>query len=89
MEFCLIMHQNFAEGLTKKNQTSPIERLPFFKGFQSKGKAIIDIKILEKWLIENQGVELLSEEDEEDRKRAYEELKRGEAIDLRQAIKKW
>jgi hypothetical protein len=72
-----------------ENQASPIERLPFFKGFHSEGKAIIDVKILDEWLIKNQGIELLSEEDEEDRKRAYEELKSGKSIDLREAIKKW
>ncbi len=72
-----------------ENMISPIERLPFFKGFHSKGKAIVDVKVLEEWLTRNQGIELLSKEDERDRKQAYEELEKGAALDLREAMDKW
>ena len=72
-----------------ENMISPIEKLPFFKGFHSKGKAIVDVKVLEEWLTKNKGIELLSEEDERDRGQAFEELERDEALDLREALKKW
>ena len=72
-----------------ESQIIPIERLPFFKGFHSKGQAIVDVKILESWLTENQGIALLSKEDEQDRKRAYEELEKGESMDLLEVMKKW
>jgi len=34
-------------------------------------------------------LEVLSSEDELDRREAYEELKRGETLNLREAIKNW
>ncbi|MEW6665074.1 MAG: hypothetical protein AB1512_07625 [Thermodesulfobacteriota bacterium] len=67
----------------------PIEGLPFFEGFQEAGKAIVDVKRFEKWLEEAQGVELMSPEDEVDRANAYDELKSGKALDLREAMKEW
>jgi len=34
-------------------------------------------------------VDLLTDEDAQDRKQAFEELKNGEALDLREAMKEW
>ena len=67
----------------------PIEGLPFFEGFHETGKAIVDVKRFETWLEEAQGVELMSPEDEADRDKAFNELKRGKALDLREAMKEW
>ena len=66
-----------------------IEGLPFFEGFHGTGKAIVDVKRFERWLEEAQGVELMSPEDEADRAKAYDEMKRGKALDLREAMKEW
>jgi len=66
-----------------------IEGLPFFEGFHGAGKAIVDVRRFEKWLEASQGVELMSPEDEADRAKAYDEMERGNAIDLREAMKEW
>ena len=65
-----------------------IEEFPFFRTFQGEDKAVIDVKAFEKWIRELD-IDLLSEEDKKDRKEAYEELERGEAIDLKEAMKEW
>jgi hypothetical protein len=64
-----------------------IETFPFFKGYYGQGKAIIDIVLLEKWLNEN--YEIMSDDDESDRKSAYEELERGESLNLKEAMNEW
>ena len=67
---------------------SGIEESPFFRTLQGKHRAVIDVKAFEKWL--NQlDVDLLTEEDMEDRKQAFEEFGKGEALDLREAMKEW
>jgi hypothetical protein len=66
-----------------------IEKLPFFEGFYGKGKAIVDIKSFEEWLNETQGSEFLNDEDEIDRREAFEELEKGESLDLLEATKEW
>ncbi len=63
-----------------------IEKMPFFVTFHSKNKAIIDIKAFEKWIYD---AEFLSWENERDRKQAFEELERGEALDLSEVMKEW
>ena len=65
-----------------------IEEFPFFRTYKDKDKAIIDIKAFEKWISELD-VDLLTEEDRRDREQAFEELKKGEALDLKEAIKEW
>ena len=72
-----------------EKHSAPIEGLPFFEGFQGAGKAIVDVKRFEQWLEESQGIELMSSEDEADRAKAYDELSKGKALDLREAIKEW
>ena len=67
---------------------SRIEEFPFFKTLQGKDRAIIDVKAFEDWL-KDLDVDLLTEEDMKDRKQAFEELAKGEALDLREAMKKW
>ncbi len=67
----------------------PIEELPFFEGFHGAGKAIVDVKKFEQWLEEAQAIEMMSPQDEEDRKKAYDELEKGKALDLREAMKEW
>ena len=67
---------------------SRIEEFPFFRTLQGKDKAVIDVKAFEKWLNELD-VDLLTDEDAQDRKQAFEELKNGEALDLREAMKEW
>jgi len=66
-----------------------IEKLPFFEGFSEPGKAIVNVAILEQWLSENPLFEVMTEQDEIDRKGAYEELAAGSALDLRKAIDSW
>ncbi|MBW1998916.1 MAG: hypothetical protein JRJ29_13255 [Deltaproteobacteria bacterium] len=67
---------------------SRIEQFPFFKTFQDKENAVIDVKAFENWIRELD-IDLLTEEDEADRKEAFEELAKGEAINLRKAMKEW
>jgi erythromycin esterase-like protein len=69
--------------------TIHIEDMPFFEAHHAKGKAIIDLEAFERWLVETQGFDLLSTEDELDRAQAFKELKRGEALDLREAMEEW
>lgn len=64
-----------------------IEAFPFFKGYYGPDKAIVDIVLLEKWLSEN--YEIMSDDDESDRKTAYEELERGDALNLKETINEW
>ncbi|MBW1930964.1 MAG: hypothetical protein JRH08_15860 [Deltaproteobacteria bacterium] len=67
---------------------SRIEEFPFFRTLQGKDRAIIDVKAFEDWL-KDLDIDLLTEEDMKDRKQAFEELGKGEALDLREAIKEW
>ena len=67
---------------------SRIEEFPFFRTLQGRDRAVIDVEAFEKWLNELD-IDLLTEEDMEDRKEAFEELGRGEALDLREAMKEW
>jgi len=67
---------------------SRIEGFPFFRTLQGKDKAVIDVKAFEKWLNELD-IDLLTDEDAQDRKQAFEELKNGEALDLQEAMKEW
>jgi len=64
-----------------------IEKLPFFKGYHGQGKAVVDIALLEKWINEN--YEIITEEDDSDRKSAYEELESGKSLDLKKVINEW
>ncbi len=64
-----------------------IENFSFFKGYHNEGSAIIDIALLEKFLEEN--FEVMTDEDEADRKTAYEELEKGNSLDLKEAMSKW
>ena len=66
-----------------------IEKLPFFEGFSEPGKAIVNVAILEQWLRENPLYELMTEQDEADRKEAHEELAAGASLDLRKAMDSW
>jgi len=65
---------------------SPIEKMPFFVTFHGKNKAVIDIKAFEKWIDD---AEFLSREDKQDREQAFEDLERGAALDLSEAMKEW
>jgi len=67
---------------------SGIEKFPFFRTLQGKDRAVIDVKAFEKWLNELD-VDLLTDEDKKDRKEAFEELGKGEALDLWEAMKEW
>jgi len=67
---------------------SRIEEFPFFRTLEGRDRAVIDIKAFEKWLNELD-VDLLTDEDKEDRKQAFEELGKGEALDLQEAMKEW
>ena len=69
--------------------TIHIEDMPFFEAHHAKGKAIINLKAFERWLVETQEFDLLSSEDEVDRTQAFEELRKGEALDLGGAMKEW
>lgn len=69
-----------------EQNTSLIEKMPFFVNFHSKNKAIINIEAFDKWIYD---AEFLSLEDERDRKQAFEELEKGEALDLPEAMKEW
>jgi hypothetical protein len=69
--------------------TIQIKDTPFFEAQRAKGKAIIDLEAFERWLVETQEFDLLSTEDELARALAFKELKRGEALDLREAMEEW
>ena len=45
--------------------------------------------IMAKINVLREDLEILSPEDENDRREAYGELKRGETLNLREAVKKW
>jgi len=66
-----------------------IEKLPFFVGYFDKGKAIVDVDILERWISENPIFESLTDQDEHDRADAREELTAGDALDLKKAMESW
>ena len=68
-----------------------IEKLPFFNSFLtgSKDEAVIDVKAFHLWLENVQHLDFLSEVDEKDRTKAYEELESGHAIDLKEAMNEW
>ncbi|MBW1731548.1 MAG: hypothetical protein JRH08_11340 [Deltaproteobacteria bacterium] len=67
---------------------SGIEEFPFFRTLQGKHRAVIDVKAFEKWPNELD-VDLLTDEDVKDRRDAFEELEKGEALDLQAGMKKW
>jgi len=60
----------------------------FFRTLQGNDRAVIDIRAFEKCLNEL-NVDLLTDEDVKDRKQAFEEFGKGEALDLREAMKEW
>jgi hypothetical protein len=66
-----------------------IEKLPFFEGFSEPGKAIVNVALLEQWLRENPLFEVMTEQDEIDRKKARDELAAGESLELRKAMDSW
>jgi hypothetical protein len=68
-----------------------IEKLPFFNSFLPGGdsKAVIDVKAFHLWLEEVQHLDFLSEADEQDRTKAYQELEKGHAKDLKEAMNEW
>ena len=74
-------------SITKNN----IEKLPFFNSFLAgtESKAVIDVKAFLLWLENVQHMDFLSEADEKDRTKAYEELKSGHAINLKEAMNEW
>jgi len=65
-----------------------IEEFPFFRTYQDKDKAVIDIKAFEQWVNELD-VDLLTDEDKRDREEAYEEHKKGDSLNLCEAMKEW
>ena len=68
-----------------------IKKLPFFHSFiqDSTTKAVIDIKAFNLWLKRVQNMDFLSDEDEAERKEAYQELESGKALDLKKSMNEW
>ncbi|NWH06882.1 hypothetical protein [Desulfobacter latus] len=68
-----------------------IEKMPFFNSFLPGGnsKAVIDVRAFHLWLKDVQHLDFLSDADEQDRTKAYEELENGHAIDLKEAMNEW
>ena len=68
-----------------------IEKLPFFHSFMqdSPTKAVIDVKAFNLWLQKVQHMDFLSNADEVERAEAYQELEKGKALDLKEALKEW
>ena len=68
-----------------------IEKLPFFHSFlqNSPTKAVIDVKAFDLWLQRVQHMDFLSNADEAERAEAYQELEKGNALDLKEVLKEW
>jgi len=65
-----------------------IQNMPFFKGFQGRDKALIDIPSFWKWL-EDEDFIFMDEEDIKDREVAMDEHEKGQTIDLKTAVEEW
>ncbi len=67
-----------------------IETMPFFKSFAPDGAALVDPEAFDHWLEAlDQGDLVLGDEDAQAREEALVEAARGEALDLREAMKQW
>lgn len=73
--------------ITKEN----IKEFPFFHSHisNSDSMAVIDVNKFNDWLERLTSVDILSDDDIDDRKQAYDEYNQGMSLNLKDAMKEW